>query len=90
MRLTLHARVVQPLLDLSLVLMGIPLVLNRASRNIFMAAGIGIVLVLALLLVVLACHAMGKSYLLSATLAAWLPLLIFGPLGYTLARPLWD
>jgi hypothetical protein len=27
---------------------------------------------------------------LSATLAAWLPLLIFGPIAYTIARPLWD
>jgi lipopolysaccharide export system permease protein len=88
--LTLHARFVQPLLDLSLVLMGIPLVLSRANRNIFMAAGIGGVLVFSLLVVELACHALGKNYLLSATFAAWLPLLIFGPLAYTLARPLWD
>jgi lipopolysaccharide export system permease protein len=89
-RLTLHARVVQPLLDMSLVMMGIPLVLSRASRNIFFAAGIGIGLVFAVLMAVLACHALGKSYLLSATVAAWLPLLIFGPLAYTFARPLWD
>lgn len=89
-RLTLHARLVRPLLDLSLVLMGIPLVLGRASRNIFMAAAIGGALVAALLLVELTSHALGKNYLLSATTAAWLPLLIFGPLAYTLARPLWD
>jgi lipopolysaccharide export system permease protein len=88
--LTLHARFVRPLLDLSLVLLGIPLVLGWASRNIFMAAGIGSGLVLALLVVELACHALGKNYLLSTTLAAWLPLLIFGPPAYTLARPLWD
>jgi len=37
-----------------------------------------------------ACDTLGKNYLLSATLAAWLPLLIFGPLAYTFARPLWD
>jgi lipopolysaccharide export system permease protein len=86
----LHARFVQPMLDLSLVLMGIPLVLSRATRNIFVAAGIGAGLVAALLIVVLACHTLGKNYMLSATLAAWLPLLLFGPLAYTLARPLWD
>ena len=38
-RLTLHSRFVQPLLDLSLVLLGIPLVLSRASRNIFHGGG---------------------------------------------------
>jgi lipopolysaccharide export system permease protein len=89
-RLTLHARCVQPLLDLSLVLLGIPLVLSRASRNIFVAAGIGLGLVAALLVIKLACHALGNNYLLSATLAAWLPLLIFGPLAFTFSRPLWD
>jgi lipopolysaccharide export system permease protein len=87
---TLHARLVRPLLDLSLVLMGIPLVLSRASRNIFMAAGIGGTLVSALLVIELACHSLGKSYLISPTLAAWLPLLVFGPMSYTMARPLWD
>jgi lipopolysaccharide export system permease protein len=89
-RLVLHARLVQPLLDLSLVLLGIPLVLRGQTRNIFVAAGIGIVLVGVLLGVVLVCHALGKNYLLSAALAAWLPLLLFGPLAYAAARPLWD
>jgi len=39
---------------------------------------------------VLVCHAIGSNYLLDATLAAWLPLLIFGPVAYASARPLWD
>jgi lipopolysaccharide export system permease protein len=89
-RLMIHARVVQPLLDLSLVLLGIPLVLSRGSRNIFLAAGIGGALVGTMMIVTLACHAVGANYLLDATLAAWLPLLIFGPIAYTAARPLWD
>jgi lipopolysaccharide export system permease protein len=90
-RVALHARVVQPLLDLSLVLLGIPLVLSRARRNIFWAGLIGGGLVAAMMLVELTCHALGASYILkSATLAAWLPLLIFGPIAYASARPLWD
>ena len=89
-RLAIHARVVQPLLDLSLVLLGIPLVLSRGGRNIFLAAGLGGLLVGAMMIVTLVCHAVGSNYLLDATLAAWLPLLIFGPVAYTAARPLWD
>jgi lipopolysaccharide export system permease protein len=89
-RLTLHSRVVQPLLDMALVLLGIPLVLSRGSRNIFLAAGIGGGLVAGVMVLAMACHALGTNYLLSATLAAWLPLLIFGPVAYTIARPLWD
>jgi lipopolysaccharide export system permease protein len=88
--LTLHSRVVRPLLDMSLVLLGIPLVLRRETRNIFMAAVIGLGLVMLLWIVVLASDWLGRSYLISATLAAWLPLLVFGPLAYTVARPLWD
>jgi hypothetical protein len=43
-----------------------------------------------LLIVVLVCRALGVNYLLDATLAAWLPLLVFGPLAYVLSRPIWD
>jgi lipopolysaccharide export system permease protein len=89
-RLTLHTRFIQPLMDLSLVLLGIPLVLTRGSRNIFLAGGIGAGLVAAQMLVVLACRGLGINYLLPVTWAAWLPLLIFGPIAYVLARPLWD
>jgi lipopolysaccharide export LptBFGC system permease protein LptF len=38
----------------------------------------------------MACHWLGANYFFSPTLAAWLPLLIFGPLAYMLSRPLWD
>jgi len=89
-RVTLHARMVQPLLDITLVFLGLPLVLTRGNRNIFVAAGIALGLVAGFYLVVLACHGLGSNYLLSPTLAAWLPLLIFGPVAYTLARPIWD
>lgn len=89
-RLTLHSRFVRPLLDLSLVLLGIPLVLTRGSRNIFMTAVVGIGLVVAVRLVDETASTLGRNYLLSTTIAAWLPFLIFGPLAYTFARPLWD
>jgi lipopolysaccharide export system permease protein len=89
-RVLLHARMVQPLLDITLVFLGLPLVLARGNRNIFVAAGIALGLVAGFYIVVLACHGLGSNYLLSPVLAAWLPLLIFGPLAFTLARPLWD
>ena len=75
---------------MSLVLLGIPLVLRRETRNIFMAAVMGLGLVVALWIVMMASDALGRNYLMSAVLAAWLPLLVFGPLAYTAARPLWD
>ena len=89
-RLMLHMRLIQPLLDVTLVLLGVPLVLNRGSRNIVVAGGIGVAMATCLLVAVLVCRALGVNYLLDATLAAWLPLMIFGPVAFALARPIWD
>jgi lipopolysaccharide export system permease protein len=89
-KVTLHSRLVQPLLDISLVLLGLPLVLTRANRNIFVAAGMCVVLMAVLYLVVLTCHGLGSNYLLNPLAATWIPLVVFGPLAYTIARPLWD
>jgi len=89
-RVTLHARLIQPFLDISLVLLGLPLVLTRTSRNIFLAAGMCVVLVAVVYLVALTCHGLGSNYLLDPRLATAIPLAVFGPIAYTLARPLWD
>jgi lipopolysaccharide export system permease protein len=90
-RVTLHARFLQPLLDVTLLFLGLPLVLTRSDRNIFVAAGKCLGLVALFFLVVLTCQAMGKnSFLLSPALAAWCPLLIFLPTAYTLAQRKWE
>lgn len=87
-RVTLHSRFVQPLLDVTLLLLGLPLVLRRENRNIFVAAGLGLAVVIAFFLVLITCHAMGANYLLSPVLAAWAPLLIFAPIAYAVFRSL--
>ncbi|MEQ8790157.1 MAG: LptF/LptG family permease [Pirellulaceae bacterium] len=88
-QVTIHARLVQPLLDLSLLLLGLPMVLKRESRNIFVSAGLCLVVVAAYFLIVIACHGMGSNYLLKpAALAAWAPLMIFGPVAYAVFRSL--
>lgn len=87
---TLHSRIVQPLLDMTLLFLGLPLVLTSAGRNIFLAAGICFALVGAFFVVSLASHGLGSNYLLNPTLAAWGPLLVFVPVAFTLSRPLWD
>ena len=33
---------------------------------------------------------MNQSDLLDPIIATWLPLVLFGPAAYTLARPIWD
>jgi lipopolysaccharide export system permease protein len=89
-RVTLHVRLVQPFLDMSLFFLGVPLVLGRRNRNIFVAALLGLGIVGGFFVVTMLSHWLGANYILSPALAAWLPLMIFGPLAYTLSRPLWD
>lgn len=84
-RVTIHSRIVQPLLDFTLLLLGLPLVLTRSDRNVFMALGLCGLVVTTFTLVVLACQHLGAASILSAALAAWLPLMIFGPVAVELA-----
>ncbi len=87
-RMAIHARVVQPVLDLTLLFLGLPLVLSGSNRNVFLAIGMCLALVVAFMLVVLGCGYLGSSYLLEPSLAAWLPLMIFIPCAVAISQPL--
>lgn len=87
-RVALHARMVQPLLDMSLFVLGLPLVIRRDQRNVFVAAGMCLALVAVFLVTVIICHTLGASFFMPA-LGAWLPLMIFAPAAYTTSAPLW-
>jgi lipopolysaccharide export system permease protein len=87
-RLAIHARLVQPCLDLTLLFLGMPLILSRHNRNVFLAIGLCLALVTAFMLVVLACKYLGSSYWLEPATAAWLPLVIFVPCAVALSGPL--
>lgn len=89
-RVAIHSRIVQPLLDITLLFLGLPLVLRREMRNVFLALGTCLVLVTAFMGVVLACQYLGSLYLLSPSLAAWAPLFIFVPAAVALSAPLWE
>jgi lipopolysaccharide export system permease protein len=78
---TLHGRFVRPILDMSLVVIGLPLVLSRRGRSPFLAVGVAMGLVAAFLLVALVCEFLGNSGWISPSLAAWLPLFLFVPLA---------
>lgn len=78
-RVAIHSRVVQPFLDVTLLFLGLPLVLSRENRNMFMAVGLCLALVAGFMTVVLACQYLGTSLLISPALASWLPLMVFAP-----------
>ncbi len=87
-RVTIHSRLVQPLLDATLLFLGLPLILSRENRNLFMAIGLCAAVVTIFMLIVLACQYLGGIYFISPALAAWLPLMLFVPLAAILVEPL--
>jgi len=88
-RVTVHARFLQPFLDMTLFFLGLPLVISRENRNIFVAIGLCALVVAIFFVVVLTCHTLGSNYLLPPALAAWCPLLIFVPTARVIAQSLW-
>ncbi len=84
----IHTRPLQPLLDMTLLFLGLPLMLRRGNRNIFVAIGMCVGLVVAFLMLVMGASYLGSCYLLSPSLAAWLPLMVFVPLAIAMSDPL--
>jgi lipopolysaccharide export system permease protein len=90
-RVAIHSRLLQPLLDMTLFFLGLPLVLSRDNRNIFLAAGMCLLVVMLFMSVTAACQMLGdRGYLLSPSLAAWLPLLIFVPTATAVSFPIYE
>jgi lipopolysaccharide export system permease protein len=87
--LRVHARFTAPVLDITLLLLGIPLVLGPNRRGIFAAVGACVGMTVLFFLVVMGCHALAAGDLLSPSLGAWAPLLVLGPLAAWAAQPMW-
>jgi lipopolysaccharide export system permease protein len=88
--LRVHARFVAPFLDISLVLLGIPLVLGPSRRGVFVAVGLCVLTTVAFFLTILSFHALATSYILGPSLAAWAPLMVMAPLAAWRAQPMWE
>lgn len=89
-RTTVHVRLLQPLLDVVLLLLGLPLVLRGLNRNLFIAVGQCVFVVVIFLLISVSSQYLGGSYLVAPVIAAWIPLLLFVPATVFNAEPLWE
>ena len=87
---TIHSRIVHPFSDLTLLFLGLPLVLTRDNRNIFVAIGFCVAVVSVFVLMTMSMQSFATNYLISPHFAAWAPLFIFVPvavwLGHRMAR----
>jgi lipopolysaccharide export system permease protein len=88
--LRIHARLVSPLLDMSLALLGIPLVVGPSRKGIFVAVGLCVSSAVVFFLVIFGFHALASTYVVSPSIGAWAPLLILAPLASWTAQPMWQ
>ena len=77
---TIHSRLTQPILDIMLLFLGLPVLLTCGDRNIFKAIGLSGLILVAFLLVCYACKFAGANSNMPV-LGAWLPLMIFTPIA---------
>lgn len=79
-----HMRLTRPLLGIILVFMGLSVILRDQNRNVFISAGLCLALCGIFFGVLFACKYLGDYEHLSPALAAWLPVLGFGPLSFVM------
>jgi lipopolysaccharide export system permease protein len=79
-----HMRLTRPLLGVVLVLLGLSVILRDQNRNFFISAGLCVVLGAIYYTVGIGCKYLGDFEHLSPALAAWLPVLAFGPLSFVM------
>lgn len=84
-RVAVHGRLLQPFLDITLLMLGLPLVVSRGSQSPFLAMGLSVLVVTGFFLVALGGQALGAGGWMRPTLAAWLPLIVFVPVAAALS-----
>jgi lipopolysaccharide export system permease protein len=89
-RRTIHSRFVQPLLDIVLLFLALPLVVRRESRKVFLAIGTCMGITTLFMLTVTSFQWLGDSSIISPALSAWAPLMIFVPTAVGLSQAMWE
>ena len=79
-----HQRLTRPILGMTLVFMGLGVILRDQTRNVFISAGMCLVLCAIFFGACLTCQYLGNNEHLSPAFSAWLPVLVFGPLAFVM------
>ncbi|PHQ36626.1 LptF/LptG family permease [Rhodopirellula bahusiensis] len=87
LRTTTHERIIRAPLDFALILLVLPMVVNRRGRKLFVLIGSAVGLIIGFFaLKTIASTLGGSTNLITPGIAAWIPLLIIGPLAYSRLR----
>jgi lipopolysaccharide export system permease protein len=79
-----HMRLTRPILGMILVFMGLSIILWDQNRNIFISAGLCLVLCAIFFAAWFGCKYLGDFEHLSPALSAWLPVMVFGPVSFVM------
>ncbi len=84
MAVLFHTRLTRPILGLLLVFMGLSVILRDQNRNVFISTALCLGLCAVFFGACFTSKFLGDGEYLSPALAAWLPVLCFGPLAFVL------
>jgi lipopolysaccharide export system permease protein len=79
MAVLFHTRLTRPILGMILVVMGLSVILRDQNRNVIISSGMCLVLCGVFFAACYACKMLGDNEFINPALAAWLPVLLFGP-----------
>jgi lipopolysaccharide export system permease protein len=79
-----HMRLTRPLVGFLLVCMGLAVILRDPNRHVFISAGMCLVLSTVFFGAIFGCKFLGDHDLIAPALAAWLPVLTFGPIAFVM------
>ena len=83
-----HMRLTRPVVGIILVMLGLSVILRDQNRNIFISAGLCLILCVVFFASIFACQYLGStpetSEYISPALAAWLPVIVFGPISFVM------
>jgi lipopolysaccharide export system permease protein len=79
MAVLFHTRLTRPVLGILLVFLGLSVILRDQNRNVIISSGLCLVLCGVFFAACYTCKMLGDNDYLNPALAAWLPVLCFGP-----------
>lgn len=89
-RVKIHSRFVQPLLDMTLLFLAMPLVVRRESRNVFLAIGVCMGVATVFTLTIIGFQWLGDNGVMDPAKSAWAPLMVFVPVAVGLSQAMWE
>jgi lipopolysaccharide export system permease protein len=84
MAVLFHQRLTRPIIGVLLVFLGLSVILRDQNRNVIISSGLCLVLCVVFFAVQYTCKMLGDNDYILPALAAWLPVISFGPFGLVL------